>query len=274
MRQEVPLRIGMVGLGAIGRALLQCLAAQDAAQRIEVVAALDQAAGRMADRPPLLQGATVTSDPDQFWSRSPQLVVECAGHSAVREYGPMVLGRGIDLLMISIGALADQDTEAALRKAADASTARLLLPAGAVGGLDLLASARLAGLDSVRYVSRKPPGAWKGTQAESLVDLAALGAPAEFFVGDAREAAQRFPQNANVAAAIALAGIGFERTEVVLTADPSATGNEHSFVAAGAFGRVEMRIAGKPLPDNPKTSWLAALSLARALINSTASVVI
>jgi len=269
-----PLRIGLIGFGAIARALLRCLEAQEAGRRIEVVAVLDSAAGRLADAPPALAGATLGADADRFWSRAPQLVVECAGHSAVREHGPDVLGRGVDLLLISIGALADAGTEAALRAAAERSSGRLLLPAGAVGGLDLLASARLAGLDRVRYVSRKPPAAWRGTPAERVVDLAALAAPVEFFTGTAREAAQRYPQNANVAAAIALAGIGFEATEVVLTADPGATGNEHRFVAEGAFGRAEMRIAGRPLPDNPKTSWLAALSLARAVINAQARVVI
>ncbi len=141
-------------------------------------------------------------------------------------------------------------------------------------GIDLLASARLAGLDRVRYVSRKPPNAWRGTPAERLLQLNSLAQRIEFFTGSAREAARQYPQNANVAAAIALAGIGFEATEVVLTADPTAIGNEHWFEAQGAFGRAEVRIAGNPLPENPKTSWLAALSLARAVLNQTARVVI
>ncbi len=269
-----PLRIGLLGFGAIAQALLRCLEAHDPERQIEVVAVLDRAIERFTDAPAALASATLSVDAERFWSRSPQLVVECAGHAAVREHGPDVLARGADLLLISIGALADATLEATLRVAAQSSSGRLLLPAGAVGGLDLLASARLAGLDRVRYVSRKPPAAWRGTPAERVVNLGALAAPAEFFTGTAREAAQRYPQNANVAAAIALAGVGFEATEVELTADPGAVGNEHWFVAEGAFGRAEVRIAGRPLPDNPKTSWLAALSLARAVINAQARVVI
>ena len=268
------LRVGVIGLGAIGRALMNCLHDADSAGRIEVVSVLDQAAGRLAPLPPGLAGAVVTAEPDAFWSCSPHLVVECAGHAAVQAHGAPTLARGVDFLMISVGALADAALERQLRQAAEASTARLLLPAGAVGGLDVLASARLAGLDRVRYVSRKPPRAWRGTPAERLVQLDSLAEPVEFFTGSARQAASQYPQNANVAAAIALAGIGFEATEVVLTADPAATGNEHWFEAQGAFGRAEVRIAGKPLPANPKTSWLAALSLARAVLNQTARVVI
>lgn len=269
-----PLAVGLIGAGAIAHALLRCLDENRARGHIEIVAVLDLDADKLVSLRAAVAGATLTADAAEFWTRSPDLVVECAGHAAVRHFGPDVLARDRDLLLISIGALADVDTERMLRTAADASRGRLLLPAGAVGGLDLLASARLAGLTRVRYVARKKPAAWRGTPAEHRVDLTALTMPVDFFKGDARAAAQQFPQNANVAAAIALAGIGFEATEVVLTADPAAIGNEHWFCAEGAFGRAEVRIAGKPLPDNPKTSWLAALSLARAVLNASARVVI
>ncbi len=104
--------------------------------------------------------------------------------------------------------------------------------------------------------------------------LDSLSQPTEFFCGNAREAALQFPQNANVAAAIALAGIGFEKTEVSLNADPSVSMNQHSVIGEGAFGCAEMRIAAKALPGNPKTSWLGALSLARAVLNAGARIVI
>jgi aspartate dehydrogenase len=126
----------------------------------------------------------------------------------------------------------------------------------------------------VRYVSRKPPAAWKGTRAEHLIGLEKCTRAIEIFNGNARDAALQFPQNANVAAAIALSGIGFEKTEVTLIADPQARGNEHSILAEGVFGRAEVHVAGNPLPQNPKTSWLAALSLARAVLNSRARVII
>lgn len=274
MFSRLPMAVGVIGAGAIAHALLRCLEENGAHGSIEIVALLDKGRDKLASFGAALPDAALTTDREVFWARSPSLVVECAGHEAVRELGLEVLARGRDLLLISVGALANAKTEQLLRAAASSSNGRLLLPAGAIGGLDFLASARLAGLSRVVYVARKPPLAWRGTPAEHLVELTTLTQPVEVFRGNARAAAQEFPQNANVAAAIALAGVGFEATEVVLIADPGATGNEHWFAAEGAFGRAEVKIAGKPLPDNPKTSWLAALSLARAVLNANARVVI
>jgi aspartate dehydrogenase len=273
MNSQPPLTVGLIGTGAIAQALLRCLQENCSCASVEVVAVLARRADKFAAIGSAVPRAALTTDPETFWARSPALVVECAGHEAVREHGVEVLGRGRDLLLISLGALADPETEQRLRTAAK-DGGRLLLPSGAVGGLDLLASARLAGLSRVVYRARKPPVAWRGTAAEHLAPLEKLTEPVDFFRGSARTAAREFPQNANVAAAIALAGVGFEATEVVLTADPGAKGNEHWFSAEGAFGGAEVRIAGKPLPDNPKTSWLAALSLARAVLNANAHIVI
>jgi aspartate dehydrogenase len=268
------MRVGLVGFGAMARALVRCLDANGGPGRLSIVSALVQPGDVPLNGIACMAHTVFTTDSAEFWNRSPELVVECAGHSAVRNFCPEVLHRGHDLILISIGALADAQVEATLREAAAKSASRLFLPAGAVGGVDFLASARLAGLERVRYASRKPPRAWKGTRAEQTVNLDELTEAVEFFQGNAREAALQYPQNANVAAAIALAGIGFEKTEVTLKADPSASVNEHYVVAEGGFGRAESRVAARPLPDNPKTSWLGALSLARAVLNASARVVI
>ena len=95
-----------------------------------------------------------------------------------------------------------------------------------------------------------------------------------FFTGDARTAALDFPENANVAAAVAMSGIGFEKTQVELTADPSASGNTHVIHALGKFGEISVTIKGKTLANNPKTSMLAPLSLVRCLRNINESIVI
>jgi aspartate dehydrogenase len=177
-----------------------------------------------------------------------------------------VLAAGIDLLIASTGALADASVEAALREAAQRGGSRAMLVAGAVGGLDALAAARHAGLAEVRYIGRKPPGAWHGTAAEQSVDLAKITSGAvQIFEGSARQAALRFPQNANVAAAIALAGTGFDQTRVQLFADAGVNGNLHRIEAQGAFGKFHIELSGIALPDNPRTSRLTVGSLARAL---------
>ena len=222
----------------------------------------------------LPEGATFVFSSDELLANPLDLVVECAGHSALKSIGAAVLASGTDLLIASVGALADASVEALLVLAAQNSGAKLRIPSGALGGLDVLGAAKLAGIDSVVYSSRKHPSAWKGTPAEKILDLDAMKEAVTFFTGDARTAALDFPQNANVAAAVAMSGIGFEKTQVELTADPSASGNTHVIHALGKFGEISVTIKGKTLANNPKTSMLAPLSLVRCLRNINESIVI
>jgi aspartate dehydrogenase len=192
------------------------------------------------------------------------VVVEVAGHAALAQYGVAALQQGSDLVIASIGALADEALWVSLQQAA--TRAKILLPAGAVAGIDALAAARLGGLDKVRYSSRKPPASLSGelpSDRERVV-----------FEGNARDAALQFPKNANVAATIALAGIGFEKTEVRIIADPTLTQNVHVLEASGNFGTFSMTIAGRPLPGNPKSSSLTAMSLLRCIQNRQSSIVL
>jgi aspartate dehydrogenase len=211
---------------------------------------------------------------DDLLDQGLQVVAEVASQQAVAQYGEQILRHGTNFLVISVGALADAALFERLTAAAKAGRARMLLPAGAIGGLDAIAAMRLGGLHSARYRSRKPPAAWRGSPAEKLVDLEKLTKAAVLYSGTAREAALRYPQNANVAAAVALAGMGFEHTQVELIADPDAPGNLHEIEVEGAAGRFAISLQGKPSPTNPKTSALAALSVARALYNQDAAIVI
>jgi aspartate dehydrogenase len=183
------------------------------------------------------------------------LVVEVAGHGALQQYGIAALKQGSDLIIASIGALADRALWQSLQNAATKS--KIMLPAGAVAGVDALSAAKRGGLTSVRYSSRKPPASF----SENL--------PADretiLFEGNARDAALQFPKNANIAAIIALAGIGFDKTEVRIVADPKVMQNVHILEAEGAFGSFAMRIAGNPLPGNPKSSSLTAMSVLRCI---------
>jgi aspartate dehydrogenase len=260
------IRCAIIGWGAIGRMVARILAAHPDAAVVTGVLRRGAAAPALPGEPPRM--ATVAA----LLAPGVDVVVECAGHAALREHGPAVLAAGRDLLVASVGALADPLLEATLVAAARGSGARLLVPAGALGGLDALAAARLAGLDSVAYESTKAPAAWRGTPAEAMVDLDALHAPHTFLETNARDAARRFPQNANVAAAVALAGLGFERTRVRLVADPAAAGNRHRIEARGAFGEIDVLVLGRVLPDNPKSSVLAPHSLAHAVLNRGATI--
>lgn len=258
----------IIGCGAIGRLVLARLRA-DASLRVTHV--LERASRRDALQRSLGDAVRVISELDEL-DAPPDCALECAGHAAVCEVVVPLLERGVNVAMVSVGALAEDALASRLEAAATAGRSQLTLAAGAIGGIDAIASARLAGLDDVVYTGRKPPLAWRGTPAEQAFDLAALGAATVVFEGSARKAAERYPKNANVAATVALAGLGLDRTQVRLVADPGIERNLHHVVARGAFGDLEVSMAGLPLPDNAKTSSLAAYSALRALSNFGAAV--
>ena len=248
----------LIGYGAIAQEVLKHVQPGEDANISAIVVRpvrVDEVRAAVASR-----GIEVVSSFDEL-TTAPKLVAECAGHAGVRAYGVDALRRGMDFLVISIGVLADAALYDDLVQAAKDSGAKLVLAAGAVAGADALAAARIGGLEKVTYTSRKPPVAWKGTPAEEVCDLDALTEEATLYQGWADEAATRYPQNANVAATIALAGAGFANTEVRLVADPAAGGNIHQVHAEGMFGEVDIEIRGKPLPNNLKTSTLAAHSV-------------
>ncbi|MCQ9617558.1 aspartate dehydrogenase [Paenalcaligenes niemegkensis] len=195
---------------------------------------------------------------------SPELVLEMAGQEGLKAHVFDVLQRGWNLAVISVGAFADSQFEQAVRQTATQNDAQVFVLPGAIAGVDGLAAARTMGLDTVVYQGRKRPASWKGSHAETLVDLDALTEATVFFKGTAREAARLFPANANVAATIALAGVGMDATQVELIADPAMSRNQHLIRAEGGFGEMQIEMQGVSLADNPKTSTLAALSVVRA----------
>jgi aspartate dehydrogenase len=156
---------------------------------------------------------------------------------------------------------------------AAAPSAWLLVPAGAIAGLDGPGALKLAGLNRVPHTSTEPPFAWRGTPAERILPLDALRERMVFFAGSAREAALNYPKNANFAPTIALAGLGFDGTRVHLVADPAAKGNTGMIEADSEIGTMTVVMAGCA-NTNPETSASAAFSLPRAIHVRSARVVI
>lgn len=261
---SAPRRVALVGLGGIARRLLGLIAERPEAG-LRCVGVLVRP-NRLAEAQAWLgERMPAVSDPAALLALQPTAIAECAGQQALQQHGEALLAGSADLVALSSGAFADRNFEAAMRTAALRLRRRIIIPAGAIGGIDALLAARHGGLTAVTYVGRKPAAAWRGTPAESAVDLGALDAPAIFYRGTAREAAAAFPKNANVTATIALAGVGFDETRVCLVAEPGHGANVHRLDYAGAFGQATFEIAGRPSPDNPRTSLLTALSLWQTL---------
>jgi aspartate dehydrogenase len=194
----------------------------------------------------------------------PNIIIEAAGHEAVSQFGADVLRHGVDFLIASVGALADPSLTADLVAAA-APGAELWIASGAVAGIDGLLAARSAGLRSVTYTSWKEPKAWNGTPAENMLGSGNNKERVIFFRGSAREAAKRFPKNANVAATIALASLGLDRTLVQLGSDSQVSGPRGIIEAEGDFGRFGFDVLALASAINPKTSALAGHSLIAAV---------
>src|SRR5262249_4169644 len=261
------------GCGGRARGVVAALPGSDPARGVRIVGAPARP-GRGGEARANLCGVDIVEALDELLARKPTLVAEVAGQAAVAEHADAVLRRGIDCLLISVGALADAALLGRLKSAAREGNSRMLLPAGAVGGIDAVGAVALAGLRRGLSRPANPPLAWRGSPAERLVDLGKLSERTVLYTGTAGEAALLYPQNANVAAAVALAGLGFDATEVELVADPDAPGNIHEIEAEGAAGRFAIQLQGKPSRTNPKTSALAAFSVARALLNEQGTIVI
>lgn len=195
----------------------------------------------------------------------PDLVVEVAGQGAVHEHAENCLKAGIPVVVSSVGALADDDLYHVLHEAAQAGKARLIVPAGAVGSLDYLNAARQIDGAQVTYESRKPAAAWQAELAELGHDAKTLREPVVLYEGDAATAAQKYPKNLNVAATLALGGIGMQATQVRVVADPAATENQHMIHVDGPLGTLTTTLRNKPSPGNPKTSWIVAQSVLTAI---------
>ena len=259
------MRLVLVGWGAIGAEVARLLAARKAAVELVGVAVRD--ASRHLPCP-------VITDPAHLAALRPDLVVEAAGRTAVMPWGEAALRAGADFAPASTSAFAEPGKLERLLDLARAAARQVLIPAGALGGMDALSAASRLPLYSVTHEIRKPALAWLGTEAETLCALSDLTAPTVFFEGSARAAAQRFPQNANVALITALAGLGPDSTTLRLIADPVSTTNSHRVLAQGDFGQMEIALENAPLAHNPKSSALTALSLVRLIENRVNPLVI
>jgi aspartate dehydrogenase len=253
------LRLALVGWGAIARRVSSLLYERNAPVEIVGIAVRDAGIQRNA----WPDTAALLSRPEDLAGLSAGLVLEAASRAAVEPWGLEALRTAPALGVVSTSALVDEKVLTRLLEVADRNGSRLLIPAGAIGGVDALAAAARLPIRSVRHVITKPTAAWVGTEADRIIDLDTITEATRFYVGSARQAADLFPQNANATVITALAGLGLDGTEVALVADPTIRRNRHTILAEGDFGRLEITLENAPLCTNPRSSELTALSLVR-----------
>ncbi len=195
----------------------------------------------------------------RLWEEA-DIVVECAPAAVLREISEPTLAHGRIMLVLSCGALLDNLD---LVDLARTHGGRILVPTGALVGLDAVVAAAEGGISKVHIITRKPPRGLAGAPylEEHHIEVRGLSEPKRVFAGTAREAARGFPANVNVAAALALAGIGPEKTTVEIWADPGVTRNIHRIEVEAEAARFSMQIENVPSEENPRTGRLTALSV-------------
>jgi aspartate dehydrogenase len=260
------MRVGVIGCGTIGSFVLGALVDGKIPGAVAAGVCVRNESSPGAARAASFGVPVVTTVEDLFKLR-PDVVMETASHQALEHYGAQILRAGVDLIPLSLGALVDQDLLSSLVQAAEEGGSYLRIPSGGIGGLDALQAVIEAGVHSVTLTSRKPPKAWRGIPyVESLgIDLASVREPVVLFEGSARDCVKKFPQNINIAAALSLSGVGFERTMVRILADPTITLNRHEIHCEGDAGKFTVVMENLPVPTNPKTSYLACLSAVATL---------
>ena len=257
-----PQPVGIAGLGTMGKALARALDRGDLpGLALGAVSARDaeKASGWIREH---LSGPVDCVDFETLAARC-EWVVECAPANLLRAIGEPALRKGRRLVVMSSGALLDAPD---LIEVAKQTGAQIIVPTGGLLGLDAVSAACEGDIRAVTLVTRKPVAGLIGAPllVEQGIDLTGLTEPRCLFRGNAQAARRAFPANVNVAVALSLAGIGVERTQVEVWADPTVTRNTHSIHVEADSASFSMTIENVP-SDNPKTSRIAALSLIACL---------
>ncbi|MGM0774987.1 MAG: aspartate dehydrogenase [Bacillota bacterium] len=264
-------KAGIIGYGTLGKTIAELIEAGHAGNvELKSVLVRSTKSSEHADK----QAFTLTSDEDEFFNGDLDIIIESAGHQALHMFGKKVLANGSHLVVLSVGALGDTGFYEKLQAAAKQHDRQIFVPSAAIAGLDRIAAGALGEIEDITLITRKHPRSWKGTFAEEKVDLNMLTEPFCIYEGNARESSRLFPQSVNVSAALSLAGIGFENTKVKVYADPTIQSNTHTIKAKGYFGEVEISVSNVPYEENPKSSPIVAMSVAKVLNNLTSPFVI
>jgi aspartate dehydrogenase len=271
MTSDKDMRVGIAGLGAIGLAVARQIDAGNLpGLRLAAVAVRDEAKARKAmagfrSQPEILGLAALAEACD--------VVIEGLPPKLFRDVAAPALAKGRIFMPLSVGALIDHMD---LIDEARRTGGRIVVPTGALLGLDAVRAPAEGKIASVTIITRKPPAGLAGAPllARQGISLDGLKAPLRVFAGSAREAIAGFPANVNVSVALSLAGIGPDRTQVEVWADPAVTRNTHTVVVKSDSSDLSMTIENIPSVENPRTGRITALSALAALRRLTAPLVV
>ncbi len=257
---KTPLRVGIAGLGAVGLEVAKRLIAGVPGLTLSAVAVRDTEKARRA-LPPAASGVPIRKATEL--ADDCDIVVECLPPALFREVAISAIDKGRIFMPLSVAQLLENSD---LVERAKLKGARILVPTGALIGLDAVRAAAEGTIHSVKMVTRKPPAGLEGAPylLEHKISVTGLNEPRKVFDGSAREGARGFPTNVNVAAALSLAGIGPDRTQLEIWADPGVTRNTHTITVDADTARFTMTIENIP-SENPRTGKSVAPSTVAAL---------
>jgi aspartate dehydrogenase len=260
--------VGLIGCGTIGTHLAMAIESRTIANAslVGVFDVIDNNAEILKSK--LKSNPKVYSNFDSLIDSSIDIIVEAASQEAVRKFGMPIIKANKDLMIMSVGALADTTFLRELLELAPMKEGRskIYVPTGAIAGIDAIRSIKHL-LDSITLTTTKSPKSLAGAPffATRKLNIDAITEVTEIYNGSAAEAVKLFPSNVNVAAVLSLAGLGADKTKVRVVVDPRTTTNQHEIVANGRFGSIKIAVNNVTAPGNPKTSFLAVLSAIECL---------
>ena len=252
-----PLSVGIIGLGAIGSRLVQILGKKFSKEaRVDFLCDLKEERVQAAQKQGAPKAKTVS------WQElvgKAELVIESASQEIALPVAEKALRLNKQVLILSVGGLLVSN---GLHRTLAKTKGRLWIPSGALAGVDGLLAANQGRIRRVTLTTRKPLAGLEGAPylRRKKIHLASIKNPTLIFEGDASEAISAFPKNVNVAATLALAGVGPQKTQVRIFTSPTYRHNQHEVEIEGDFGRIRTEVENLPTPDNPRTSELAILS--------------
>jgi len=248
------MKVGIIGCGSIGGFVAKWLSKADDFELVSIFDIDREKALRLAEK----LKVNVAKNIDEFLKRDMDIVIEAASQQAVFDYTEKILMSGKDLIVLSVSAFANEEFYSKIKSLAAKLGRKIFIPSGALAGVDAI-KAMADYVEEVILITRKSPSSFDGEKGV-------------IFEGTAKDAARLYPRNLNVAATLGIT-VGFDKVKVTAIAE-DVDENIHEIIAKGKFGEIKITVKNRKMEDNPKTSYLAALSVIKTLENIKSNIIV